>query len=79
VDVGRVELDPKASRQLRALQPEAGRPASSHDRASVQLPTPTGLRIGELAALELGDVRLTQRTGEWSSDRAGATAGAWCH
>jgi site-specific recombinase XerD len=45
---------------------EPGRPElpSSRDRAILTLLMLTGLRIGELAELELGDVRLTQRTGE---------------
>jgi integrase len=68
-DVPRVEVDPKAPRalsqlQLRALQGEADRLPSSWDRAIVALLMLTGVRTGELAALEVGDVRLTQRTGE---------------
>jgi site-specific recombinase XerD len=45
---------------------EPGRPElpSSRDRAILTLLMLTGLRIGELAELELEDVRLTQRTGE---------------
>ena len=67
--VRRVEVDPKQARalsreQLRALQRETDRLASSRDRAIVQLLMLTGIRIGELGALEVGDVRLTQRTGE---------------
>ncbi len=67
--VRRVEVDPKEARalsreQLRALQRETDRLASSRDRAIVQLLLLTGVRIGELAALEVDDVRLTQRTGE---------------
>src|SRR4051794_718925 len=67
--VRRVEIDPKAARalsreQLRALQRETDRLPSSRDRAIVQLLMLTGVRIGELAALEVDDVRLTQRTGE---------------
>ena len=67
--VRRVEIDPKEARalsreQLRALQRETDRLPSSRDRAIVQLLMLTGVRIGELAALELDDVRLTQRTGE---------------
>jgi integrase len=38
--------------------------AASRDRAIMQLLLRTGLRIGELAALEVWDVRLTQRIGE---------------
>src|SRR4051795_6191262 len=67
--VRRVELDPKEPRalsreQLRALQRESDRLASSRDRAIVQVLMLTGVRIGELAALEVDDVPLTQRTGE---------------
>jgi integrase len=67
--VRRVEIDPKEARalsreQLRARQRETDRLASSRDRAIVQLLMLTGVRIGELAALEVDDVRLTQRTGE---------------
>ena len=67
--VRRVEVDPKEARalsreQLRALQRETDRLASSRDRAIVQLLMLTGVRIGELAALDVDDVRLTQRTGE---------------
>jgi integrase/recombinase XerD len=67
--VRRVELDPTEPRelsreQLRALQREADRLRSSRDRAIVQLLMLTGARIGELAELEVDDVRLTQSTGE---------------
>lgn len=67
--VRRVEVDPKEARalsheQLRALQRETDRLASSRDRAVVQLLMLTGVRIGELAELEVDDVRVTQRTGE---------------
>src|SRR3954451_13518364 len=67
--VRRVELDPSEPRalsreQLRALQRETDRLGSSRDRAIVQLLMFTGIRIGELAGLEVDDVRLTQRTGE---------------
>src|SRR4051794_28391407 len=67
--VRRVEIDPKEARalsrdQLRALQRETDRLPSSRDRAIVQLLMLTGVRVGELAALEVDDVRLTQRTGE---------------
>jgi site-specific recombinase XerD len=67
--VPRVELDPPAPRahspeQLRAVQRETDRVASSRDRAMMELLLRTGLRIGELAALDVGDVRLMQRTGE---------------
>jgi integrase len=68
-DVPRVEVDPKPPRaltqpQVRALQREADRLSASRDRAIVQLLMLTGVRIGELAALEVDDVRVTQRTGE---------------
>jgi site-specific recombinase XerD len=68
-DVPRVEVDPKAPRalsqqQVRALLRETDRLPSSRDRAIVQLLMLTGVRIGELAALDVDDVRLTQRTGE---------------
>ena len=67
--VRRVEVDPKAPRalsrdQLRILQRETDRLPSSRDRAILTLLMLTGLRIGELAELELEDLRLTQRTGE---------------
>ena len=67
--VRRVEVDPKETRalsheQLRALQRESDLLRSSRDRAIVQLLMLTGVRIGELAELEVDDVRLTQRTGE---------------
>jgi integrase len=67
--VRRVEVDPAEPRalsheQLRALQRECDRLPSGRDRAIVQLLMLTGVRIGELAALEVDDVRLTQRTGE---------------
>jgi site-specific recombinase XerD len=67
--VPRVELDPPAPRalsteQLRAVQRETDRLRSSRDRAIMELLLRTGLRIGELADLDVGDVRLTQRTGE---------------
>jgi integrase/recombinase XerD len=68
-DVPRVEVDPKVPRalsqpQVRALQRETDRLPSSRDRAIVQLLMLTGVRIGELAALEVEDVRPTGRTGE---------------
>jgi len=50
--------------QLRALEKATDRLASSRDRAIVQVLLRTGLRIGELAALDRGDVQLTQRTGQ---------------
>jgi site-specific recombinase XerD len=67
--VARVEVDPSAPRalsreQLRAVERETDRLGSSRDRAIMELLLRTGLRIGELADLEVSDVRLTQRTGE---------------
>ena len=67
--VPRVELEPPVPRalspeQLRAVQRETDRLRSSRDRAIMELLLRTGLRIGELADLEVGDARLTQRTGE---------------
>ncbi|MGH2946709.1 MAG: tyrosine-type recombinase/integrase [Solirubrobacteraceae bacterium] len=67
--VPRVEVDPPAPRalsaeQLRAVQRETDRLRSSRDRAIMELLLRTGLRIGELADLDAGDMRLTQRTGE---------------
>jgi site-specific recombinase XerD len=67
--VPRVEIDPPAPwalspEQLRAVQRETDRLPSSRDRAIMELLLRTGLRIGELADLDAGDVRLTQRTGE---------------
>ena len=65
----RVEVDPSAPRalsreQLRAVERETDRLGSSRDRAIMELLLQTGQRIGELADLEVSDVRLTQRTGE---------------
>jgi site-specific recombinase XerC len=67
--VPRVEIDPAPPRalspeQLRAVERETDRLRSSRDRAITELLLRTGLRIGELADLDAGDVRLTQRTGE---------------
>jgi len=67
--VPRVEVDPSAPRalsreQLRAVERETDRLGSSRDRAIMELLLRTGLRIGELADLDVSDVRLTQRTGE---------------
>src|SRR4051794_7276938 len=63
--VRRVELDPTEARALsRELQRESDGLSSSRDRAILQLLMLTGVRIGELADLEVDDVRLTQRTGE---------------
>ncbi len=65
----RVEVDPSPARalsaqQLRAVELAADRQGSSRDRALLQVLLRTGLRIGEVAALDISDVRLTQRTGE---------------
>jgi integrase len=81
--VRRVEIDPQEARalsreQLRALQRESDRLPSSRDRAIVRLLMLTGVRVGELAALEVDDVRLTQRTGELITGMARRIAGAWC-
>ena len=65
----RVEVDPPPARvlsgeELRAVELAADRLGSSRDRALMQVLLRTGLRIGEVAALDITDVRLTQRTGE---------------
>jgi integrase/recombinase XerD len=65
----RVEVDPPPARalsgeELRAVELAADRLGSSRDRALMQVLLRTGLRIGEVAALDIMDVRLTQRTGE---------------
>ena len=67
--VPRVEVDPSAPtalsrEQLLAVERETDRLGSSRDRAIMELLLRTGLRIGELADLDVSDVRLTQRTGE---------------
>ncbi len=67
--VARVEVDPPPARalsaaELRAVELAADRLSSSRDRALMQVLLRTGLRIGEVAALDVTDVRLTQRTGE---------------
>ncbi|HEX6023059.1 MAG TPA: tyrosine-type recombinase/integrase [Solirubrobacter sp.] len=67
--VPRVEVDPAPPRALtpeqqRAVERETDRLPSSRDRTIMELLLRTGLRIGELADLDAGDVRLTQRTGE---------------
>ena len=67
--VPRVEIDPPAPRalspeQLRSVERETDRLGSSRDRAIMELLLRIGVRIGELADLDAGDVRLTQRTGE---------------
>lgn len=78
--VPRVELDAPAPRalspeQLRAVQRETDRLGSSRDRAMMELLLRTGLRIGEIAELDVGDVRLTQRTVSSWFATARATAG----
>jgi site-specific recombinase XerD len=50
--------------QLRALRRETDRLPSSRDCAVVQLLTFTGVRIGELAGLEVPNVRLARPTGK---------------
>ena len=65
----RVEVDPPPARalsgeDLRRVEIAADRLGSSRDRALMQVLLRTGLRIGEVAALDISDVRLTQRTGE---------------
>jgi integrase/recombinase XerC len=65
----RVEVDPPPARalsvvELRAVERAADRLGSARDRALLQVLLRTGLRIGEVAALDISDVRLTQRTGE---------------
>lgn len=67
--LARVEVDPQPARalsgaELRAVELAADRLASVRDRALMQVLLRTGLRIGEVAALDMTDVRLTQRTGE---------------
>jgi integrase len=67
--VPRVDLDPAPPRahtveQQRAVERESERLGSSRNRAIMGLLLQTGLRIGELADLDAGDIRLTQRTGE---------------
>jgi site-specific recombinase XerD len=67
--VPRVEVDPAPARaltpdELRAVEYQTDRLASTRDRAIMELLLQTGVRIGELADLDAGDVRLTQRTGE---------------
>ena len=67
--LARVEVEPSPARalsgvELRAVELAADRLGSSRDRALMQVLLRTGLRIGEVAALDITDVRLTQRTGE---------------
>lgn len=64
----RVEVDPPPPRalrreELRAVEREVDRLRSSRDRALMQVLLRSGLRVGEVAA-DVGDVRLSQRTGE---------------
>jgi hypothetical protein len=47
------------------LQRETDRLPSSRGRASLVLLMLTGIRIGEFAALELEDVRLTRAPASW--------------
>ncbi len=81
--VPRLEVDPSAPRalsrkQLRAVERETDRLGSSRDRAIMELLLRTGLRIGELAQLDVSHVRLTQRTANWSCAMARAITVAWC-
>ena len=67
--VPRVEPPPAAKRaleleQLRAVERASDRLASARDRAIMAVLLRTGLRVGEVAALEVGDLHVTQRTGE---------------
>jgi site-specific recombinase XerD len=69
VSVPRVEPSPAARRaleleQLRAVERASDQLASARDRAIMAVLLRTGLRVGEVAALEVGDLRFTQRTGE---------------
>jgi site-specific recombinase XerD len=59
-------LAPKAleAAQLNRLLRETRRRGSARDFAIVQLLAQTGLRVGELAALTLGDVKLGERSGQ---------------
>lgn len=50
--------------QLRELEKAIDALASPRDRAILQVLLRTGLRIGEVAALDRGDVQITQRTGQ---------------
>jgi site-specific recombinase XerC len=67
--VPRVEPAPPARRaleleQVRDVECASDRLASARDRAIMAVLLRTGLRVGEVAALEVGDLRVTQRTGE---------------
>jgi integrase len=69
VSVPRVEPVPPARRaleleQLRDVERASDGLASARDRAIMAVLLRTGLRAGEVAALEVGDLRVTQRTGE---------------
>jgi site-specific recombinase XerD len=59
-------LAPKAleAAELNRLLRETRRRGSARDFAIVQLLAQTGLRVGELAALALGDVKLGERSGQ---------------
>ena len=59
-------LAPKALEpaELNRLLRETRRRGSARDLAIVQLLAQTGLRVGELAALQLGDVKLGERSGQ---------------
>ena len=66
----RVEVDPPPPRalrreELRAVEREVDRLRSSRDRALMQVLLRSGLRVSEVAALDVGDVRLSKRTGEF--------------
>ena len=61
------------------MQRETDRLRSSRDRAIIELLLRTGRRIGELADLDVGEVRLTQRTGELIIRHGKATAAASSH
>ena len=50
--------------QVRDVERASDRLASARDRAIMAVLLRTGLRVGEVAALEVGDLRVTQRTGE---------------
>ena len=59
-------LDSRALKpaELRQLEKTIDALASPRDRAILEVLLRTGLRIGELAALDRGDVQITQRTGQ---------------
>lgn len=69
VSVPRVAPAPAARRaldleQLRDVERASDGLASARDRAIMAVLLRTGLRVGEVAALEVADLRVTQRTGE---------------